>query len=79
MNLKIDLIHLVIIYEQVLQIEIFHLLFLDFGIVGSGKCYVLELAPNGQIIPVTSFYTKDGLYVFSFNILKLGKNQCNRT
>jgi peroxin-7 len=34
----------------------------NFGIVGSGKCYVLELAPNGQIIPVTSFYTKDGLY-----------------
>lgn len=33
----------------------------NFGIVGNGKCYVLDLTPNG-IVPVATFYTKDGLF-----------------
>jgi peroxin-7 len=33
----------------------------NFGIIGSGRQYVLDLTPNG-FVPVCSFDTPDGLY-----------------
>lgn len=34
----------------------------NFGIIGNGRQYVLELAPNGQLMEVAAFDTADGLY-----------------
>jgi len=34
----------------------------NYGIVGNGKLYVLELTQDGSVIPLASFYSKDGLY-----------------
>jgi peroxin-7 len=36
----------------------------DFGIVGNGKMYILQITPEG-LVPLNSFYTKDGLYAES--------------
>lgn len=33
----------------------------NFGIVGNGKLYILQMTPEG-LVPLNSFYTKDGLF-----------------
>ena len=34
----------------------------NFGIIGNGQQYVLEMAPNGALVEVARFETADGLY-----------------